>query len=296
MSLTNETKSYSVDDCKVSKMLTDTVAGATYDTAVDLPGIRSIDFGQKFTTKDLRGDNKILAQHSKIEKISVKVENAKIPLAALAVLQGGSVADNGTTPNQTKTLTIKSTDTVPYFKIEAQVLETDIGDLHYIGYKMKVTDISISWKDDDFAIVSFSAEGIGRTYDDNMVDILENETAASIPTSADTTPPTVSSTSPSDGDASTAITANIEWTMSEELQPASVNAGSCMLIKVSDGTVIPGAVTLVNNGASTKVTLDPTSSLANSTAYIAVLTTQVRDLAGNALANASVINFTTVAP
>lgn len=107
----------------------------------------------------------------------------------------------------------------------------------------------------------------------------------------DTTPPTVSSTSPTDGQSSVAVSSNIEWTMSESMDAASINTKNVYVIKASDGTVVAGTVTYTES--TKKVTFDPTSNLDASTAYIAVLTTNVRDLAYNYLAGANVINFTT---
>jgi hypothetical protein len=41
------------------------------------------------------------------------------------------------------------------------------------------------------------------------------------------------------------------------------------------------------------VTMDPTTNMEAATGYIAIVTTNVKDLAGNALEAASIINFTT---
>ncbi|MHB0874569.1 MAG: Ig-like domain-containing domain [Anaerolineae bacterium] len=109
----------------------------------------------------------------------------------------------------------------------------------------------------------------------------------------DTTAPTVSSTSPVDTGTDVLVTANVEWTMSEDLDESTVNTDNVYVIKATDGTVVAGAVSF--SAATDKVTFNPTASLGASTAYIAVLTTAVKDLAGNKLAAASVVNFTTAA-
>lgn len=110
---------------------------------------------------------------------------------------------------------------------------------------------------------------------------------------ADDTAPTVTVTSPLDAAENVVVTANISWTFSEALQPGTVNADNVYLIKASDGTVIAGALSY--SVSEFKVTLDPTASLSAGTAYIAVAGTGIKDLAGNKLAAASVINFTTAA-
>jgi hypothetical protein len=108
--------------------------------------------------------------------------------------------------------------------------------------------------------------------------------------SNDTTAPTVT-TVPVDAATAVAVSANIVWTFSEALRSSTVNDSNFILMKTSDGTIIPGALTL--NGAKTIVTLDPTVNLSAATDYTAICTTNVKDLAGNALATNIATNFTT---
>jgi hypothetical protein len=109
----------------------------------------------------------------------------------------------------------------------------------------------------------------------------------------DTTPPTVSSSDPADGSTNHPVADSIVWTMSEELDSGSVNSDNVYLIKATDGTVVAGTVSYT--ATSKLITFNPTADLTAGTAYIAILTTSVRDLAYNQLAAASVINFTTAA-
>lgn len=108
--------------------------------------------------------------------------------------------------------------------------------------------------------------------------------------SVDTAPPTVTVV-PADAATAVAVAANIVWTFNEAINPATVNQANFLLIKASDGTIVPGSLTL--NAAKTIVTLDPTANLTAATAYIAIATTNVKDLNGNSLAAQSIINFTT---
>ena len=109
----------------------------------------------------------------------------------------------------------------------------------------------------------------------------------------DTTPPTVESSDPADGDGSHPKADSIVWTMSESMDAGSINTDTVYVIKATDGTVVPGTVTY--SEADKKITFNPTNSLDGTTAYIAILTTNVRDLAHNQMAAANVINFTTAA-
>jgi len=106
------------------------------------------------------------------------------------------------------------------------------------------------------------------------------------------TRPTVSSTSPADTDTGVAVGANVVFTLSQPLAASSVNGGTAYLEKTSDGTLVACTVTLVNNGSSTTVTLNPASNLSASTAYTAHLS-GVRNLSGAMLATPKVVNFET---
>lgn len=106
----------------------------------------------------------------------------------------------------------------------------------------------------------------------------------------DSTPPTVT-VSPVDAAAAVAVSANIVWTFNEPIQPSAVNPANFFLIKASDGSNVPGSLSI--NAGRTVVTLDPTSNMTAATAYIATATKNVKDINGNALANNEVTNFTT---
>lgn len=110
---------------------------------------------------------------------------------------------------------------------------------------------------------------------------------------ADVTAPTVSSVVPADEATSVAVSTNVIWTMSEELELATVTTKTVGVIKISDQSNVAGAVTLVNNGASTTITFNPTSDLDASSDYIAYLTKGIEDLAGNNLAAFSSTEFQT---
>lgn len=107
---------------------------------------------------------------------------------------------------------------------------------------------------------------------------------------ADVTAPTVT-VSPVDAAAGVAVGANVVWTFSEAIQASDVVAANFFVVKASDGTAVPGALSIDVDHKI--VTLNPTSNLDAATAYIAFATTNIEDLAGNALAANSITNFTT---
>ena len=111
----------------------------------------------------------------------------------------------------------------------------------------------------------------------------------------DTTPPTISSRNPASGATGVSVSVNPTVTFSEPMLLASITSTTVKLTKTSDGTVIPGALSLSSN----VVTLDPTSSLSNSTQYTLTILgggSGVKDSAGNAMTSTSTASFTTIAP
>jgi len=105
--------------------------------------------------------------------------------------------------------------------------------------------------------------------------------------SSDLTPPTISSSNPSNGTTGVAVNTAISVTFSEAMDPASVTGTSFTVMTGS--TAVPGSV----NYSGTTATFTPTGSLAYSTSYTATVTTGAKDLAGNALAANYVWNFNT---
>ena len=106
-------------------------------------------------------------------------------------------------------------------------------------------------------------------------------------TEFDLTPPTVSSTSPVALATDVVVNGSISVIFSEAIKPSTVTTATFTLAD-EVGTV---TATVAYSGVT--ATLTPTSSLSESTTYVATLTTEVTDLAGNALALQKTWSFTT---
>jgi hypothetical protein len=114
----------------------------------------------------------------------------------------------------------------------------------------------------------------------------------------DTTPPTISSIAPADGQTEVAPEANVEATFSEAMDEASVtNPANFTLIKqdgTPEGTPVPA--TLSYNSSTKTATLNPDVDLDSKATYTATIkggTDGVKDSSGNPLANDEVWSFTT---
>ena len=107
--------------------------------------------------------------------------------------------------------------------------------------------------------------------------------AITVTSDADVTGPTISSQTPADNATGVAITASPTVTFSEALSPGTITTGIELRL-YSDDTVVPSTITY--NPSTFVVTVDPVSSLANSTQYYLYASTGVTDAAGNALTTA----------
>jgi hypothetical protein len=110
----------------------------------------------------------------------------------------------------------------------------------------------------------------------------------------DTTPPTVSSTSPLGNASGVAVNALISASFSEPMDPLTISTANITLACPS-GTPIAGTVGYAVNG--NVATFSPASSLPASTICTATINAGVQDVAHNAIAGAYTWSFTTgVAP
>ena len=113
---------------------------------------------------------------------------------------------------------------------------------------------------------------------------------------ADTTPPTVTSTSPASNATGVGLTAPVSATFSEAMNAATITASSMTLTAAGSST--PVAATVAYSSTTLTATLTPGAALAPLVQYTARVrggTSGVADLAGNRLATDRTWTFTTAA-
>jgi outer membrane protein OmpA-like peptidoglycan-associated protein len=136
----------------------------------------------------------------------------------------------------------------------------------------------------------FSEGGVSRTnmeYTVGLTFLLGAEKKA-VAAAQDTTAPEVVCTNPGSDVTGVAIDRNITATFSEEMNRSTITASA---FTIKHGTTpVNGKVTF----AGTTATFDPASDLEKGKTYTATVAAGVKDLAGNALANSYVWNFSTV--
>jgi hypothetical protein len=111
---------------------------------------------------------------------------------------------------------------------------------------------------------------------------------------ADTTPPTITATSPTAGSSTAPITTTAQATFSEGINPATVT-GSTFTLRNAQNQAVAASVSY--DATSRIATLTPSSPLANGATYTATVSggaNGVKDLAGNPLASDVSWSFSTV--
>lgn len=186
MPLIVETKWHHVNDAKITPMLTDPRGGsATYDDAIDVPGIRTVGVTSTVNTQSLRGDNQLLDSETQLVALGLTFEHGILSLDALAAMTGEAVVQSGTTPNQKASLPIYGDLRLPYWRFEAQSDGVDFvlsgGDGHLVFYKCIISGFpNIGFANEDYASFTGGANCMPRLSDKLWIAPEFNETAVPI--------------------------------------------------------------------------------------------------------------------
>ena len=97
------------------------------------------------------------------------------------MMTGRTVTQSGTTPNQINTLAGRAGASMPYFKIYGKALGDGLDDIHVKLPKCKITDtIEGEFANGEFFVTK--CKGIALDNGTNLFEFVQNETAASLPT------------------------------------------------------------------------------------------------------------------
>lgn len=152
-------------------------------TVVSLPVARTMSFKERVRSGELSGDDKTVAVVAYSDALEWSLEAGGIDLAAWALMTGRTATTTGTTPNRVTTLEASAAVPYPYFKIYGKSLGDGADDVHVKVWKAKLTEpLEGEFADGEFFVTSCA----GIAVDDGtngIYDIVQNETAAALPTS-----------------------------------------------------------------------------------------------------------------
>lgn len=161
MALTHATVIYDVTDAHVYPLLTDAVgASPTYGAAVDLPGIAAFSADPNFVTAELKGDATIVAKKGRTDRMNVACTYDKLSTDALKVIMGGVTGDTASTQTAYR---LSAPASLPYFKLEAQILDAEegVGSVIVVLWKCQLTGGTLlSTSSDNFSQPTLQADAI----------------------------------------------------------------------------------------------------------------------------------------
>jgi phi13 family phage major tail protein len=137
---------------------------------------------------------------------------------------------------------------------------------------------------------SLSGSLFSRNSDGNWKKVVDDETIGFLPATAtnffsqvdgavDVIAPTIASTVPLANATAVPDATTFTWTLSESLNPSTVTPTNFYLVKDTDGSIV-GATVAYNDTAKT-VILTPTVALSAASKYLAIVDSDVTDVAGN---------------
>lgn len=186
---------YGIRDIKLTPYV-DAAGTILSDTSVDLPVARTLSWKESEDFSELRGDDRVVAQHGSGPTVSFDLESGGLPFEAFKVMAGGTITETGSDNTAKKVFSKKSTDQRPYFRVEGQAISDSGGDLHTILYKCKCTgDLSGEFSDGNFHLTAASGVGIGDA-DDNLYDFVQNATATAFAEPNPSSAPVITSATP----------------------------------------------------------------------------------------------------
>lgn len=84
---------FGAQHAEIAELLSDDAQGTTYDTALDVPGLKSVTLNTSSNSVELRGDNQLLAKETVVQTVEVSLEFAKWDARIAALITGAELID-----------------------------------------------------------------------------------------------------------------------------------------------------------------------------------------------------------
>lgn len=271
----------------------------TYDTPVRLAGAIQAGLTPTTNSATLYADDQASEVATSLGDIALVLNVKDISTVDQAALLGHTIDANGV-------LVRSKDDIAPYVALGYRRRKAD-GTFRYIWnlkgkFQAESQDAQTKTDTPAFQTPTINATFIPRATDGQWQSVVNEGDAGVVAgtltnwfntvylENADTIAPTVTIV-PANAAIGVAVGVAVVWTFNEAIQAATAVPANFHVIADVAGTTVAGALTI--NAANTIVTFTPTANLTAATAYRAIATVGVKDLAGNALATNSVTKFTT---
>lgn len=176
--MTDSTYVFGAADAKISPLLTDGSPAPTYGTAIDVPGLQSIEISGENEVKELRGDNRSLVKLSVLQSVEVTLTFAKWDADLYALFTGATK----TTDGDSYTVTLGADSQPGFFSLEAVSAGASGANSNVSIFlpKLVVTEMpGLGLAEEDFQTVEITCEAlptatgdwISWSYNDTALDL-----------------------------------------------------------------------------------------------------------------------------
>lgn len=152
---------FGAQHAEIAELLTDDALGTTYDTAIDVPGLKSVTLNTSSNAVELRGDNQLLAKETVVQSVEVQLEFAKWDARIASLITGAALIEN---VDGSYSLSYSTVDTPKEFSLMAvSASATGSGSSVSIYFpKLKITNIPdmVGLSEEDFKTVTVTCEAI----------------------------------------------------------------------------------------------------------------------------------------
>ncbi|MDI6872149.1 MAG: Ig-like domain-containing protein [Bacillota bacterium] len=216
------------------------------------------------------------------EKLTLKTSLAEATLQNLAMAMGypDSAISGGV-------FSFGGDTSIPEFQVIFYGEGPDGTERKVTLYKCTVTgNTSMAYKKGEKVLIPVEFEALADTTKPEKQRFGKVEDVA-----ADTTAPTVTAVIPANNATAVAVSSNVQITFSEDMRAETITTDTILLLNSTTGAAVAG--TVAYDASTRKATFTPSANLAAATTYLVVVTTGVKDLAGNKMATAYNSKFTT---
>lgn len=149
---------------------------------VDLPAAQTLRFSPEFSSAELRGDDVVVFNMSRVSKATGSFSSGGYPAEALALMTGKTITEAGSTPNATGVWSLSGGDTFPEFEVYGQAYGQDGSALMVHLPRCVITGgLEFAFEDENFFVPSIDVDILRDTVTGKIVEFTQQETAAAIP-------------------------------------------------------------------------------------------------------------------
>lgn len=178
--MATSTHVFGAADAKISPLTSDSGLAPVYGTAIDVPGLKSIEIKGSSSTKELRGDNQPLESISILESIEVTLNFAKWDPSIYAIMTGSVVTEDAGSYR----VAMGATSKPQPFKVQAISAGAtgSASNVDIIIYKLTATDLPdmVGLAEEDFKTVSVTCKAVPLASTGEWLEWGYNETAITL--------------------------------------------------------------------------------------------------------------------